>query len=442
VQALRDRSTRHGRRWLSPWALAVAVALVAAAGVAFAATRATQSPLACASASCTTGTGSGDGTVPVAKSHHRTPFRITSTTPTPGASGVAPSAQLTVAFNSAVRKGTPTPTLSPAVSGTWQAASKDKLVFTPSAPFVPFVKYTLSIPGGPQGMESAAGTRLGATRTVTFTIASGSVLRLQQLLAELGYLPVAYVASPTPPRDLATPQPGTFTWRWAGLPSQLTSQWVPGTMGPITKGAVMMFETENGLAVDGIPGPEVWTALLHDVMTQKANTEPVTYVLVTKVLPEHLTAWVDGTLKFQHILVNTGVPGANTQDGTFEVFEHVPFSDMRGTDVTGTHYTDPHVPWASYFNGGDALHGFPRASYGWPQSNGCVEMQISTAGALWPYTPIGTLVTVQGPSPGGTAPPPATTTTTSTTAPAPSTTTTTTTPPSASSNQAPSTPAG
>ena len=400
MQALRDRSTRHGRRWLSPWAAAVAVALVAAGGVAFAATRTTQSALTCSGSSCSTGTGSGggNGSATTSVKHHRTPFRISSTTPTSGASGIAPNAQLTVSFDAPVAKGGPTPTVSPAVSGTWHAASKDTLVFTPAAPFVPFEKYTLTIPGGSGGMESAAGTRLGATRTVTFTIANGSVLRLQQLLAELGYLPVAYAASATPPSALATPQPGTFTWRWAGLPSQLTSQWVPGTMGPITKGAVMMFETENGLPVDGIPGPEVWTALLHDVMVQKPNTEPVTYVLVTKVLPEHLTAWVDGTLKFQHILVNTGVPGANTQDGTFQVFQHVPFSDMKGTDVTGTTYTDPHVPWASYFNGGDALHGFPRATYGWPQSNGCVEMQISTAGALWPYTPIGTLVTVQGPT--------------------------------------------
>ena len=64
---------------------------------------------------------------------------------------------------------------------------------------------------------------------------------------------------------------------------------------------------------------------------------------------------------------------------------------MCGTSVT--------VPWASYFNGGDALFGYPRESYGFPQSNGCVEMPISTAGAVWPDTPIGTRVTVQGTTP-------------------------------------------
>jgi lipoprotein-anchoring transpeptidase ErfK/SrfK len=48
----------------------------------------------------------------------------------------------------------------------------------------------------------------------------------------------------------------------------------------------------------------------------------------------------------------------------------------------------------SYFNGGDALHGFIRASYGWPQSLGCVEMPFASAKTVFPYTPIGTLVTV------------------------------------------------
>ena len=49
----------------------------------------------------------------------------------------------------------------------------------------------------------------------------------------------------------------------------------------------------------------------------------------------------------------------------------------------------------SYFNGGDALHGYVRASYGFPQSDGCVEMPPANAAVVWPMTPIGTLVTVQ-----------------------------------------------
>ena len=76
------------------------------------------------------------------------------------------------------------------------------------------------------------------------------------------------------------------------------------------------------------------------------------------------------------------------------MFEHIPSGTMSGTNPDGSHYSDPGIPWISYFNGGDALHGFVRASYGFPQSDGCVEMPITTAGRVYPYTPIGTIVNV------------------------------------------------
>jgi lipoprotein-anchoring transpeptidase ErfK/SrfK len=67
---------------------------------------------------------------------------------------------------------------------------------------------------------------------------------------------------------------------------------------------------------------------------------------------------------------------------------------MTGTNPDGSHYSDPGIPWVSYFNGGDALHGFVRAHYGFPQSDGCVEMPPANAAVVYPLTPIGTLVTV------------------------------------------------
>jgi lipoprotein-anchoring transpeptidase ErfK/SrfK len=67
---------------------------------------------------------------------------------------------------------------------------------------------------------------------------------------------------------------------------------------------------------------------------------------------------------------------------------------MSGTNPDGSHYSDPGVPWVSYFNGGDALHGFLRASYGSAQSLGCVEMPYDVAHRVYGYTPIGTLVDV------------------------------------------------
>jgi lipoprotein-anchoring transpeptidase ErfK/SrfK len=210
----------------------------------------------------------------------------------------------------------------------------------------------------------------------------------------------------------------------------------------ITKAAIEAFETQNDLGVDGIAGPAVWTALINDTINQRVDATPYVYVLVNKVEPENLTLWNNGAAQYVGIAVNTGAPGADTTDGTYAVFEHVRFSDMKGTNPDGSTYNDPNVPYASYFNGGDALHGFIRATYGSPQSNGCVEMSYADAALVWPLTPIGTLVTVEGPN-YGSAPPPTTTTTTTappattTTAPAPAPATTTTAPPAATTTTAP-----
>jgi lipoprotein-anchoring transpeptidase ErfK/SrfK len=110
-----------------------------------------------------------------------------------------------------------------------------------------------------------------------------------------------------------------------------------------------------------------------------------------------MTLFENGSPTLVNVAVNTGAPGADTADGTYPVFEHVVSSRMQGTNPDGSTYDDPAVPWASYFNGGDALHGFVRATYGSYQSNGCVEMPVATAAQVWPLTPIGTLVTVVGP---------------------------------------------
>ncbi len=92
---------------------------------------------------------------------------------------------------------------------------------------------------------------------------------------------------------------------------------------------------------------------------------------------------------------NTGIASAPTAQGTWPVFEHISTGTMSGTNPDGTHYHDPGIRWISYFHGGDALHEFPRASFGTPQSLGCVELPEGAAAAVWPYTPIGTLVTIE-----------------------------------------------
>jgi peptidoglycan hydrolase-like protein with peptidoglycan-binding domain len=229
-----------------------------------------------------------------------------------------------------------------------------------------------------------------------------STLRLHQLLAEAGYLPLTWTPSAddaakttaSQARAAVEPPDGSFSWTYDNTPPELTRQWKPDQVSEITRGAVMMFQDEHGLDVDAIAGPAVWKALIADTIAGKTHKGGYSYVYVHRKVPQKLTLWHDG----KTILTspgNTGVPAAPTELGTFPVFEHLRETTMSGTNPDGSHYNDPGVKWVSYFNGGDALHAFPRASFGTPQSLGCVELPEDAAAKVWPYTPIGTLVTIE-----------------------------------------------
>jgi len=354
-------------------------------------------------------------------------FSVMSSTPASGAQNVASNASISVTFSEPVALGKVTPHLSPAFAGRWVSGKrkgKDTLTYQLDSPLVPSTNVVLTIPGGPAGVRGENGAQLPASTTVSFGVAAGDELRIQQLLAGLNFLPLGFAPSGPPPAraNLALDQAGTFSWRWPDMPSELTSMWTEGTENEITRAAIEAFQTQNNLGVDGIAGPAVWTALINDTINDKTDSTPYIYVLVSKTVPQNLTLWNDGNPEYVGIPVNTGIPGADTTDGSYAVFEHVRYSEMKGTNPDGSTYDDPNVPYASYFNGGDALHGFIRASYGSPQSNGCVEMSYADAALVWPLTPVGTLVTVIGPN-FGSAPPPTTTTTTA--APPPTTTLTT-----------------
>jgi lipoprotein-anchoring transpeptidase ErfK/SrfK len=169
--------------------------------------------------------------------------------------------------------------------------------------------------------------------------------------------------------------------------------WQPGSAGEMTKGAVMAFENDHGMTADGVAGASVWKALIGAAVSGHGSSFGYTFVQVSEATPESISVWHSGKTVVTGP-ANTGIPAAPTAKGVFAVFEHLPSTTMSGTNPDGSHYSDPGVPWVSYFNGGDALHGFQRASYGSAQSLGCVEMPYSEAHDVYQYTPIGTLVDV------------------------------------------------
>ena len=275
-----------------------------------------------------------------------------------------------------------------------------------------------------------------AQATVKRAIPAYSVRLEDQLLADLSYLPVAF--QPTVPHSPSTTTtttttttldpttststtststttslptttttlkrrpavspvklvPGHFKWRFPNLPRSVQSQWRVGTNNVVLKGALMRFQSVHNLATTGSMDGTTWRTLVNAVLRHRRNPSTYNVVYVTQSLPEKARLYANGRLVYT-TLVNTGISQASTAPGTYPVYLRYTTTTMSGTEPNGTTYHDTGIPWVSYFNGGDALHGFIRSSYGYPQSLGCVEMTFNSAASIWPRTPIGTLVSVR-----------------------------------------------
>jgi peptidoglycan hydrolase-like protein with peptidoglycan-binding domain len=332
------------------------------------------------------------------------PLELVSATPAGGATGVNGVTDITITFSAPVATTSPLPTITPSVQGSWTGAGTDTLQFAPTTAFSQSTQVTVQIPGGVRGVRSEHGGLLASSTQVSFQTGTYQTGRLDELLAQLGYLPLTWTATPgaTVPaaNDSAgqiaaafSPPPGTWTWA-PGYPSELQNFWDDGAASSeIVTGAVMAFEADEGLTIDGIAGPQVWSALLSAVAAGQNNPNGYSYAIAAENDPETLTIWHNGE-QVQQSLANTGIDVAPTTLGTAPVYLRYRNQIMRGINPDGTPYADP-VQFVSYFRSGEAVHYFPRASYGFPQSLGCVELDLADAQNAWQYLTYGTLVTVE-----------------------------------------------
>jgi hypothetical protein len=338
--------------------------------------------------------------------------------PAPGSTNALPDQPITLTFDEPVADalGGTRPTLSPSVPGTWTEPNADSLEFRPSG-----------FGYGPDGSETVSFDRpldvlASGTTTATadstsdyhFSAGPGSLLRLEQLLAELHYLPLRFtpaagVSEPTTlAGEIATishPLAGTFSWRWADTPSALENQWTPGTPSVMLKGALMAFDAYNPSSGSGYNGYQLddstvaqiansstWEAVIDAALAHQVDPEPYSFVSVSQVLPESISLWQNGSVVLTSV-ANTGIPQDPTYPGTYPIYLRYVVNTMSGTNPNGSHYDDI-VHWINYFNGSEAVHQFPRAAYGFPQSLGCVELPATTASTAFHDLAIGDLVDV------------------------------------------------
>ena len=287
------------------------------------------------------------------------------------------------------------PRLSPAIAGAWSQPNPTTLRFVPTSAYLPGTVVHITVPNA---LRAADGAGLRQAVTASFQVENGSVVRLTQLLAELRYLPVHVVSAKQPaPRD--TPgqlraifqPPAVRLALGSEWPMELRALW-SGDNATVLRGAIMAFEAQHELALNGVPSAAMWQALLTARANRQWNPGGYSYGVASEGSPETFTLYHNGRVVLS-TPANTGIPGEGTATGTFPVYERLRSQTMQGTNPDGSHYAD-FVQWVAYFNGGDAVHYMPRADYGSPQSLGCVELPYSAAEQAWGYLTYGTLVTV------------------------------------------------
>jgi lipoprotein-anchoring transpeptidase ErfK/SrfK len=351
-------------------------------------------------------TASGGSSEPSAHSSSQTPsgpLQLVSETPARKATGVNGAAGIKIQFSAPVAANSPLPRIKPHVAGSWHGTGTSTLEFVPSRGFDQQTRVKVTIPGGSQGVRSAQGALLGKSVKLEFTTGRYQTARLAELLAQLGYLPLTWTASSGQTVPAASdqagqlaaaysPPQGSYTWQ-SGYPSELRAFWHHGgSSSMMLKGAVMAFEADHSLAIDGVAGPAVWSTLLKAVSAGQDNTHGYTYALASEGNPETLTVWHNGKV-IMRSMANTGIAAAPTTLGTAPVYLRYYYQVMKGKNPDGSKYADP-VYYVAYFRAGEAVHYFNRGSYGSPQSLGCVELPWSNAKFIWKYMNYGTLVTV------------------------------------------------
>ncbi|MFE9565546.1 L,D-transpeptidase family protein [Streptomyces sp. NPDC006487] len=163
--------------------------------------------------------------------------------------------------------------------------------------------------------------------------------------------------------------------------------------------AIRAFQRGNGIRpADGYAGLVTFRTMV--AVTARANPNaagdcPVRPHRVTCVDMERQLVWVqrDRTVVFPPVPVRTGRDDEETRPGWHEVY-------WRSEDHRSTLYDDAPMPYAQFFDEGQALHGRPGDLYAHGGSAGCVNLSVPDARRLWDLLTEGDAVYVWGTKPG------------------------------------------
>ncbi|MFI5862229.1 L,D-transpeptidase family protein [Streptomyces sp. NPDC051546] len=207
--------------------------------------------------------------------------------------------------------------------------------------------------------------------------------------------PSAPAASPSPSPEACTAGTGPYQRELEGHLGRTAD----GTQDSADCAAIRTFQRAQRIRpADGYAGLVTFRTMVAVAARANPNAAdgcPVRPHRVTCVDLERQILWVqrDRTVVFPPVPVRTGRDDEETRTGWHEVY-------WRSEDHVSTLYDDAPMPYAQFFDEGQALHGRPGSLYAHGGSAGCVNLTVPDARRLWDLLTEGDAVYVWGAKPG------------------------------------------
>ena len=157
---------------------------------------------------------------------------------------------------------------------------------------------------------------------------------------------------------------------------------VDGKLGPRTRDAITAFQQWNGLASDGIVGPQTLGKLRTAAVPRHGNNGPPRRIEIYRA--KGVTLLIDNGSVKRAIHSSAGKRGYETPEAPDRIQRKV-LKDWSRPYRTW-------MPYASYFHAGYALHEGAVPTY--PASHGCVRLPSWDAADLYRFASVGTTVVV------------------------------------------------
>jgi lipoprotein-anchoring transpeptidase ErfK/SrfK len=153
---------------------------------------------------------------------------------------------------------------------------------------------------------------------------------------------------------------------------------------PATAHGVMAFQKWEGLSRDGRVGPKT-AAALEDAVAPTPRVPGSKGRRIEVLLDRQVALLIDRGVVTRTIAVSTGAPGYATPAGSFKVF--------RKEQRSWSYPYSVWLPFASYFVGGVAFHGYSSVPP-YAASHGCVRVPFAFMREVYAFAAMGTPVRV------------------------------------------------